>query len=256
MTAWWTLNTRKARKIVLSTCVLFILAAVVVYSQQQVNVVSPTGLALDSSLSTIDTDLKANITLHAGTAVIGHVVVDTAPTTAVTGTFWQATQPVSGTFWQTTQPVSGTFWQTTQPVSATSLPLPSGAAQDSTLTGGTVEANAVPKSTSTYALTPKNIPALTTTTTVKSSAGNVYAWTVYNPNASLCVLDFYNTTTPTLGTTAPIFSVPMPATATANVAAGSVAYANFSTAIAVAAETAEAGGSTCGTGMIVNVFYQ
>ena len=35
-----------------------------------------------------------------------HVVVDTAPTTAVTGTFWQATQPVSGTFWQSTQPVS------------------------------------------------------------------------------------------------------------------------------------------------------
>src|SRR5881396_67958 len=25
---------------------------------------------------------------------------------AVTGTFWQATQPVSGTFWQATQPVS------------------------------------------------------------------------------------------------------------------------------------------------------
>lgn len=36
-----------------------------------------------------------------------------------------------------TQPVSGTFWQTTQPVSAASLPLPTGAAQDSTLTGGT-----------------------------------------------------------------------------------------------------------------------
>jgi hypothetical protein len=63
---------------------------------------------------------------------------------AVTGTFWQATQPVSGTFWQATQPVSGpltdaqlraavvpvsdgggsltvdgTFWQATQPVSGT-----------------------------------------------------------------------------------------------------------------------------------------
>jgi hypothetical protein len=38
-------------------------------------------------------------------------------TVAVTGTFWQATQPVSGTFWQATQPVSGTFWQATQPVS-------------------------------------------------------------------------------------------------------------------------------------------
>lgn len=52
---------------------------------------------------------------------------------AVSGTFWQATQPVSGTFWQATQPVSGpltdaqlraspvavsgTFWQATQPVS-------------------------------------------------------------------------------------------------------------------------------------------
>jgi hypothetical protein len=52
---------------------------------------------------------------------------------AVTGTFWQATQPVSGTFWQATQPVSGpltdvqlrasavpvsgTFFQATQPVS-------------------------------------------------------------------------------------------------------------------------------------------
>ncbi len=57
---------------------------------------------------------------------------------AVTGTFWQATQPVSGTFWQATQPVSGTFWQATQPVSAASLPLPSGAAteakQDTQLT--------------------------------------------------------------------------------------------------------------------------
>lgn len=36
------------------------------------------------------------------------VDVLTMPTVAVTGTFWQATQPVSGTFWQATQPVSGT----------------------------------------------------------------------------------------------------------------------------------------------------
>jgi hypothetical protein len=31
---------------------------------------------------------------------------------AVTGTFWQATQPVSGTFWQATQPVSGPLTDT------------------------------------------------------------------------------------------------------------------------------------------------
>lgn len=64
------------------------------------------------------------------------VQVTSAPTTAVTGTFWQATQPVSGTFFQATQPVSiasavavtGTFFQATQPVSATALPLPALAA--------------------------------------------------------------------------------------------------------------------------------
>jgi hypothetical protein len=39
--------------------------------------------------------MRDAIALAAGSAVIGHVIVDTAPTTAVTGTFWQATQPVS-----------------------------------------------------------------------------------------------------------------------------------------------------------------
>jgi hypothetical protein len=38
----------------------------------------------------------------------GQLHVAMANSVAVTGTFWQATQPVSGTFWQATQPVSGT----------------------------------------------------------------------------------------------------------------------------------------------------
>ncbi len=53
-----------------------------------------------------------------------HVIVDSAPTTAVTGTFFQATQPVSnaGTFAvqvtsAPTTAVTGTFFQATQPVS-------------------------------------------------------------------------------------------------------------------------------------------
>jgi len=37
---------------------------------------SNTGYALDSSLSTIDTDLKSNITLHTGTNIIGKVTTD------------------------------------------------------------------------------------------------------------------------------------------------------------------------------------
>ena len=60
-----------------------------------------------------------NIARYLFTDAQGHLQIDvlSAPSTAVTGTFWQATQPVSGTFWQATQPVSGTFWQETQPVS-------------------------------------------------------------------------------------------------------------------------------------------
>lgn len=54
---------------------------------------------VDSGVTTglTDTQLRA-------TAV--PVSLATAPTTPVTGTFFQATQPVSGTFFQTTQPVS------------------------------------------------------------------------------------------------------------------------------------------------------
>ena len=71
-------------------------------------------------------------------------------TYAVTGTFWQATQPVSGTvgvsgsvavtgtFWQATQPVSGTVTANagtgTFAISAAALPLPAGAATAAGLT--------------------------------------------------------------------------------------------------------------------------
>lgn len=78
------------------------------------NIGTTGGLALDASLTTLDTDLKAtqprDITDRAA-RLLGHVTVDSAPTTAVTGTFFQATQPVS----------------------AVSLPLPANAAQE---TGG------------------------------------------------------------------------------------------------------------------------
>jgi len=85
----------------------------------------------------------------------------------VSGTFYPATQTiagsvsivgsvaVTGTFWQATQPVSGTFWQATQPVSVGSLPLPSGASTEATLSSlngkvtacntGAVTVSALPK---------------------------------------------------------------------------------------------------------------
>lgn len=92
---------------------------------------SASGTALPVSLASVPTHA---VTLTS-TTITGSV--------ATTGTYFQATQPVSiatmpstpvtGTFWQATQPVSGTFWQATQPVSAASLPLPTGAATETTL---------------------------------------------------------------------------------------------------------------------------
>lgn len=95
------------------------------------------------------------------------VTLATAPTTPVTGTFWQTTQPVSGSFWQATQPVSiatmpstpvtGTFWQATQPISAAALPLPTGAATETTLAALNTKVTTV----NTGAVTIAAVPALT-----------------------------------------------------------------------------------------------
>lgn len=107
-----------------------------------------TAVKVDGSGVTQPVSLATLPALTAGSAVIGHVIVDTAPTTAVTNaglsnldvllstrlkpadtltkvaTVDTITNPVA---------VTGTFFQATQPVSAAALPLPSNAAQE---TGG------------------------------------------------------------------------------------------------------------------------
>ena len=96
-------------------------------------------IGTDGTVSLSATTLSALENITVG----GSVSVSNFPATqAVTGTFWQTTQPVSiatmpttpvtGTFWQATQPVSiatmpttpvtGTFWQATQPVSIATMP--------------------------------------------------------------------------------------------------------------------------------------
>jgi len=92
------------------------------------------GTDVQRILGSVAGRLSVDVNSAPSTAVTGTffqttqpVSLASAPTTPVTGTFWQATQPVSGTFWQATQPVSiasmpstpvtGTFWQTTQPIS-------------------------------------------------------------------------------------------------------------------------------------------
>lgn len=110
----------------------------------------PSGAAADSSLTTLDTDVKANITLHSGTAVIGHVINDSGSTTVVTGNVAvtkadgsdvtmgakadaksTATDTTAISMMQVlkeisamaqapaTTPVTGTFFQATQPIAGT-----------------------------------------------------------------------------------------------------------------------------------------
>lgn len=126
------------------------------------------------------------------------VVFATAPTTPVTGTFWQATQPVSftwagltdtqlratalpvsGTFFQATQPVSiasmpstpvtGTFWQATQPVSLASTTVTGSVAVTGPVTDTQLRATAVPVSGAVIATPPVNSSAGPTTFTASDA---------------------------------------------------------------------------------------
>lgn len=74
--------------------------------------------------------LKVNV-VTGGSGSSNTVAATAAGTTATTA------NPVQGVTGGVALPVSGTFWPTTQPVSATALPLPTGAATDTTVAGVT-----------------------------------------------------------------------------------------------------------------------
>jgi len=108
----------------------------------------PTGAATETTIAAISAKFGAlGQTTMAGSTPV--TIASNQSALAVTGTFWQATQPVSGTvsisgsvavtgtFWQATQPVSGTVTANagtgTFAISAASLPLPTGASTETTL---------------------------------------------------------------------------------------------------------------------------
>ena len=83
-----------------------------------------------ATVATAQGSIVTGATLPSGSGILGWlsgIYQKLSGTLAVSGTFWQATQPVSIASMPTT-PVTGTFFQTTQPVSAASLPLPALAA--------------------------------------------------------------------------------------------------------------------------------
>jgi hypothetical protein len=212
---------------------------------------------------------------------------------AVTGTFWQTTQPVSlasaplptnaaqetggnlatlagavsaskvqanitnsslavtGTFWQATQPVSGTFWQTTQPVSLASIPaLAAGTNTIGSVTGA-------PATSGGLGL-PFSALVSNTATAVKTSAGQVYGWSIGNAaNASPVYVQLFNKATGsvTLGTTAPDWVIEVPANGGSNMPPNVLALAAHGTAITIAVTSTRTGSTAVGSGAQITIFY-
>jgi hypothetical protein len=112
----------------------------------------------------------------------------------------------------------------------------------------------VPQTANTSATSICLLTANTTAASCKASAGNLYGFTIYNPNSSLCVLQVFNTSSVTLGTTTELLDIPVLPTGGNNLV---LKYPiNFSADIYVASTTAAHGASTCSTGMLVNLFYE
>lgn len=94
---------------------------------------------------------------------------------------------------------------------------------------------------------------------VKTSAGQLYGWYIYNAASSVRYVKLYNATAAsvTVGTTTPVMTIPIPATSGAN-----VEFTNgiaFSTAITAAATTGVADSDTGAPGaneVIVNLLYK
>lgn len=125
----------------------------------------------------------------------------------------------------------------------------------------TVAVSANANSSATGPATKDMQTSTSTYTSVDSSAGNVYSYTATNAGTSACYLMFYNSSTPTIGTTASIWHVALPATASYSWGAnspdsGSAPMFSFSSALSVAATTTFGGSTVCGTAIDVSVAYK
>ena len=176
------------------------------------------------------------------------VNIGTAPTIAVTGAFYQATQPIS----------------------AANLPLPTGAATAAGLTtinttlgtpfqaGGSIGNTAFAATLgTTNGWTPKLANGLTTTVlSVKSSAGQISTLQCYNPNSTQAYVQIFNIASGsvTLGTSTPALSIPIAPTSTGGLALANPGI-NFSTAISIAATTTATGSTAPSTALDCNVVF-
>jgi hypothetical protein len=90
-----------------------------------------------------------------------------------------------------------------------------------------------------------------------NTTGQVGGWYFYNPNSSVAYVQFFNTQASgvTLGTTAPVYSLGIPATSGANVSPGMVGLAH-STAICIAITTTRTGSTGPSSTVDYNIWYK
>lgn len=96
---------------------------------------------------------------------------------------------------------------------------------------------------------------LATGISIKSSAGRVHYFDVYNPNAGVVFLHFYNTASASVvaGTTTPVWSVPiLPNSQRSDWLPNSF---SFGTAISITATTTATGGTAPATGIFAGIGY-
>jgi hypothetical protein len=135
--------------------------------------------------------------------------------------------------------------------------IPVSVAQSATITTTSTATSLAASTTATGLSTARFDALLATAQTVKASAGKFHSAVIYNPNASMAAVHFYNATAPTVGTTTPLFTVPVPAATTVHLAPGADIGVTFSTALTAAATTTAttAGAVAPGTALSVSAFY-
>lgn len=164
---------------------------------------------------------------NAMTIVILAGTLPFTPVTAVTGTFWQATQPVS---------IAATISVNKAQIAGTNTATGNGVSS-----GGTQRVNIAsdntPFSVNTFLQTPTpfalSSAATTNATSVKAAPGTLYTVTASNVGAAAAFLKLYNTAgTPVPSTSVPVLTVPIPATGVVSLSIGSLGH-RFSTGIAI-----------------------
>jgi hypothetical protein len=206
--------------------------------------------------------------LPAGGNVIGHVIADTGSTVAVSALPALAAgaaiignvrvdQTTPGTTNKVIAGIDQTTPGTTNKVAVSSW---NGTAIDSlfgtALPASTFGVVAAPNTQPGVAMAASIAGAALTVANVKASAGNVYGVSVYNPNATVTFLQFYNTAgVPTLGTGV-VWFIAVPPTGAVNIPPGTFALGSFATGIGIGASTTATGVGTPGVPLNATVFYK